>query len=83
MEETLKSLSDYQIDALRKGISFDIDLSINGENIPSATVRMNYSSTGDISKGFTFITTFTRKDSHTQKKLKNIEHFISTITTEV
>ena len=83
MEETLKSLSEYQIEALRKGISFDIDLTIGGDNVPSATVRMNYSVTGDISKGFVFTTTISKHDSCKKRKLANIGHFISTVTTEI
>ena len=82
MEETLKTLSDYQIQALRKGIAFDITIDFNSHNIPVAEVRMRYSVTGGISKGYAFTTTFSQnicKDK-TQSRLESINHFITTVT---
>ena len=82
MEETFKSLSDLQIQALRKGIAFDIDLDYNGQSIPTAEVKMRYTVTGDISKGYAFNTTFNDSiDKNKQQyKLNSIAHFISTVT---
>lgn len=82
MEETLKILSNYQIQALHKGISFDIDMTVNSNNTSSARVSMRYSVAGDISKGFSFDTTFSdsSRPLEDRKKFNNIEHYITTIT---
>lgn len=82
MEETLKTLSEYQIEALRKGIAFDIRLDYNNQKVPVAEIRMNYTVTGGISKGYAFTTTFTDNlcDSKKNFRLESIAHFISTVT---
>lgn len=81
MEETLKTLSQYQLDALKKGISFRIDLDYNSKKNPVAAVEMNYTVTGDMAKGFVFNTTFSESttESKRQEKLENIKYFINTI----
>jgi hypothetical protein len=82
MEETLKTLSDYQIQALRKGISCDINIEFNNQKVPTAEIRMRYSITGGISKGYTFVTTFSDNlcKSKTEERLHSVEHFITTVT---
>lgn len=82
MEDTLKTLSEYQIQALRKGIAFDITIDFNNQNVPVAEVRMRYTVTGGISKGYAFTTTFSNNlcASKTQDRLDSIEHFITTVT---
>lgn len=82
MEETLKKLSDYQIQAMKKEISFDIDLYVNDKKIPQARVKMQYSVTGGITKGFVFDTTFSSSiaPSKQENRFAEIEHFISTVT---
>ena len=82
MEDILKTLSDYQIAALRKGISFDIDLSINDKKVPVARVRMSYTVTGPVAKGYAFDTTFSPsicQSKHTAR-MNEIDYFISTVT---
>lgn len=82
MEETLKTLSELQIQALNKGISFDIDMYINDKKVPTTQVKMSYTVTGGIAKGFAFNTTFS--DSLSKSKQENrideIKYFISTVT---
>ena len=82
MEDTLKELSDLQIQALHKGIAFSISLDYNGEKIPITRVQLEYSIAGDITKGYVFDTTFdtTISNKRTQHKLNSISHFISTVT---
>lgn len=82
MEDTLKALSEFQIQALRKGIAFDIDLDYNGQKVPTAEVKMRYTVTGGISKGYAFSTSFsdTISTSKQQHRLHSIAHFISTVT---
>lgn len=82
MEDTLRQLSEFQIEALRKGISFDIDLYINDKQVPMATVRMTYTVTGGISKGYTFNTTFGGNTCQSKKddRLASISYFLSTVT---
>ena len=82
MEEILRKLSELQIKAMNKGISFDIDLSYNSKNVPSALAKLQYSVAGDIVKGYVFETTFSETLSETKKqsRINSIEHFISTAT---
>ena len=81
MEKTLKTLSEYQIKALKKGIEFDIDLGYNSKNSATASVRMNYCSTGDIQENYIFNTSFSEStsDEKKQERLDNIRFFIDTI----
>lgn len=82
MEETLKNLSTLQIEALQKGISFDIDLYMNDKKVPSAQVKLYYSVTGGITKSYAFNTTFSDAicKSKTENRFNEIKHFISTVT---
>lgn len=79
MEDILKSLSAYQIEALRKGISFDVDLYINSNKVPSIDVKMYYSITGDIAESHAWNTTFTQDmiAPTVKSKLERIDTFIS------
>ena len=43
MEDLLRTLSDYQIEAMGKGINFDLDVYYNSEKVPSVDVKMSYS----------------------------------------
>ena len=81
MEKTLKTLSEYQIKALKKGIEFDIDLGYNSKHSATASVRMNYCSTGDVQESYIFNTSFSESTSAEKKKerLDNIKFFIETI----
>ena len=81
MEKTLKTLSEYQIKALKKGIEFDIDLSYNSKHSATANVRLNFCSTGDVSENYIFNTSFSESTSADKKKerLDNIKFFIETI----
>jgi len=81
MEKTLKTLSEYQIKALKKGIEFDIDLGYNSKHSATASVRMNYCSTGDIQENYIFNTSFSEStsDEKKQERLDNIRFFIDTI----
>lgn len=81
MEKTLKTLSEYQIKALKKGIEFDIDLGYNSKHSATASVRMNYCSTGDIQENYIFNTSFSEStsDEKKQERLDNIRFFIETI----
>lgn len=81
MEDILRNLSDLQIEALKKGIAFDIALEYNSYKVPEAIVKMSYSVTGSISKGYAFNTTFSGKTQPTNanEKLEEIQYFISTV----
>ena len=81
MEKTLKTLSEYQIKALKKGIEFDIDLGYNSKHSATANVRLNYCSTGDVQENYIFNTTFSESTSadKKQERLNNIKFFIETI----
>lgn len=81
MEKTLKTLSEYQIKALKKGIEFDIDLGYNSKHSATASVHMNYCSTGDIQENYIFNTSFSESTSNEKKqeRLDNIRFFIDTI----
>lgn len=81
MEKTLKTLSEYQIKALKKGIEFDIDLSYNTKHSATANVRMNYTSTGEVNQNYIFNTSFseTTTPERKQERLDNIKFFIETI----
>lgn len=81
MEKTLKTLSEYQIKAFKKGIEFDIDLGYNSKHSATASVRMNYCSTGDIQENYIFNTSFSEStsDEKKQERLDNIRFFIDTI----
>lgn len=81
MEDILRNLSDLQIEALKKGIAFDIALEYNSYKVPEAVVKMSYSVTGSISKGYAFNTTFSGKaqPTNTNEKLEEIQYFISTV----
>ena len=83
MENTLKKLSEFQIEALKKGISFDIDLKYNYNTRQSATatVHMDYCTSGDIAQNYMFNTTFSSgiSEQKKQERLDNIKYFIETI----
>ena len=82
MKDTLKQLSELQIKALDKGISFDLPLDYNSNKIPTAEVRLHYSVTGGISKGYAFTTTFSDNlcPSKQETRMAEIAHFITTVT---
>ncbi len=84
MENTLKTLSEYQIKALKKGIDFTIELGYNSKHSATASVRLNYCSTGDIQENYIFNTTFSESTSaeKKQERLDNIKFFIETIVKE-
>lgn len=86
MEDTLKTLSDFQVQALHKGISCTIDLRYDSQSKPPVVaVELGYSVTGSITKGYVFSTTFTESmlEEKKEHRLASIQHFISTVTEPV
>lgn len=83
MKDTLRQLSELQIEALDKGVSFDLALDYNGNKIPIVTVNLHYSVTGNISKGYVFSTTFSDNlcKSKQERRMAELTNFITTITT--
>lgn len=86
MEDTLKTLSDFQVQALRKGISCTIDVRYTSpEKPPVIAVDLGYSVTGSVTKGYVFSTTFTEAMLESKKnyRFESIQQFISTVTEPV
>lgn len=83
MKDTLKQLQQYQIDALEKGISFDINAYVVSEANPDITVRMSYAATDPVYDTRTFCTTFSNDvDEKVCKMLMGrIRKFINDIET--
>lgn len=82
MEKTLRELQEYQVNALRKGIAYDLEVFINDERVPDIQVRMFYSVAGDILDNRNFKTTFSNDDKLADVKLERIRKFIDNIETE-
>ena len=82
MTDIMKNLYDLQMSALEKGIDFDISLYYNAEKVPTAQVKMNYTVTGSIAKGFVLTTTLSPSNAKLQNKnrIEEIKYFISTVT---
>lgn len=81
MEDTLKTLQEYQIEALQKGIAYDINIFINGEKVPDISVKMFYSVTEPVYDTRTFHATFSSDvdDKISKMKLGRIKNFINDI----
>ena len=81
MEDTLKQLQEYQFEALQKGISYDINLYMNGEKIPDITVRMSYSVTDPVIESRTFCATFSNdvEDKISKMRMGCIKKFINDV----
>lgn len=81
MEDILRTLSDLQIEALRKGVACDIDLYYNSNKVPTADVKLNYTVTGSISKAYVFSTTLSESVAPTKRdeRIAEIKYYLSTI----
>lgn len=81
MEKTLKELQEYQLEALHKGISYDINIYINGQQVPDITVRMSYSVTDPVIDTRTFCATFSNEVDNKidQMKMGRIRKFINDV----
>ena len=81
MEDTLKQLQEYQFEALQKGISYDINLYMNGEKIPDITVHMSYSVTDPVIESRTFCATFSNdvEDKISKMRTGRIKKFIEDV----
>ena len=79
MEDTLKQLQEYQLEALRKGIAYS--LYVNDEKIPDIIVKMSYSVTDPIVDCRTFQATFSNEvdDQITKMRMGSIKKFINDI----
>lgn len=82
MEDLLRTLSDYQIEAMGKGINFGIDVSYNSEKIPSVDVKMYYSlAQSGFAEARSLNVTFSEKMVKDRKKqrINAIVNFIQSI----
>ena len=81
MKLIIKKLSELQVDAYIKGISFDTDV-IVGEKDSVIDVKMTFVTNGTIDRRYMFETTFTSdmNGEETETRLNSIQHFISTVT---
>ena len=81
MEDTLKQLQEYQIEALRKNIDFNIRLWINGIEVPEVAVNLMYSVSDPVTETRTFTTTFSSdvEDKTVAMRMGRIRKFINDI----
>ena len=82
MDKVLQELAVLQMEALLRGISFDIDLHYGSDKNPFVDVSMNYTDTGSIKKGFVLNTSFSADlpKKHEDERFSQIKHFIYTVT---
>lgn len=83
MKEIIRTLSEYQNDALDRGIDFDLNIYFNSQRVPTAEVKLYYSFAGDTSlETHLFTTTFTdSSNDHTHKgKLEKVRQFVYNTT---
>lgn len=80
MKEILTVLSDYQKEAMSKGISFDVDVYYNSMQIPSIDVKASYTIMGDVKLGNTITTSFSSElePEFVQDRLDSIAYFLQT-----
>lgn len=80
MEDTLKQLQMYQVAALNKGISYDLNLYVNDQST-DITVRMSYVYTGVTEETKTFCATFSNavEDKCSKMRMGRINKFINDI----
>jgi len=84
MENTLKQLQEYQIDALRKSISFDLNTYVLNEST-EFTVKLSYAeANATLRDTRTFCTTFSNmvEDKSDAMKMGRIRKFINNVNKE-
>ena len=79
MKEVIKQLQEYQLDAVQKGISYDLDINIQDASVSSAEVKMYYTVVGEVLDNRNFRTCISADDKFKSFKLKRIEKFINNI----
>ena len=81
MKELLKELQYYQMEALDKGVAYDLDLMTDEVNSPDITVRMSYVRTTTWMETRTFQATFTvsTDEKISKMKLGRIRKFIEDV----
>ena len=82
MEDILRKLQAYQIEAFRRGVSCDLNLNIDGNQIPEIVISMYYSVTNEVIDNRNFRTTFSNDDKIAEMKLGRIRKFINNIEKE-
>ena len=82
MEETLKQLQEYQLEALRKGISFNLDVYHLNEDSTELSVKLSYVEADITSTDTrTYCTTFSNdvEDVTGNMRMGRIKKFINDI----
>lgn len=81
MKDIIKQLQEYQIDAIDKGIEYDLKTCVDANNNLSVKVSMCYTSTASSVEMRTFNTTFSNEKSDKSNKLimGRIKKFIKDI----
>lgn len=82
MEETLKRLQEYQLEALRKGISFNLNVYHLNENNAELSVELSYVESDVTSTDSrTYCTTFSNdvEDITDKMRMGRIKKFINDI----
>ena len=79
MKDVIKKLQEYQLDAVQKGISYDLDINIMEANVSSVEVKMYYTVVGEVMDNRNFRTSISADDKFQSFKLKRIEKFIQNI----
>ena len=82
MEDLLKELQRYQIEAFRKGISFDV-IAYTYNDDPEIRVRLSYAEADKVTVDTrTYCTTFSDNADINKMKLGRIAKFINNIEKE-
>ena len=80
MEEILKKLQQYQLDAVQNGISYDMKITMDHMTVSCVTVEMHYSTMdSETLDNRNFHTCISTEDKYANVKLVRIEKFISNI----
>lgn len=82
MEDILRELQKYQLDAFRKGVTYDLDMSQCPDSTMSFTVKMYHTTVSECIDHRTFSTTFSNDDRMANMKLGRIRKFIDNIEEE-
>lgn len=80
--EIFKELSSAQLQALDKGIDFDLNITFNQDRVPYANVKLCYYSVSETSESYMFSTTLSEDycDSKNRSRIKGVFSFIQSLT---
>ena len=79
MKEVIRQLQEYQLDAVQKGISYDLDINVHDMDISSVEVKMYYTVVGEVLDSRNFSTSISADDKFRSYKLKRVEKFIQNV----